>query len=111
MTLVPNTKPIDCEVRTLLTQQQYESLKDFFASQAEAKGEDAFIHIEDNGPGVSAEVGQRLFEPFATTKAHGTGLGLAITRKHIEAHGGRLRVRSAPDKRTTFEILLPPTTA
>jgi adenylate cyclase class IV len=40
MTLVPNTKPIDCEVRTLLTQQQYESLKDFFASQAEAKGED-----------------------------------------------------------------------
>ncbi len=65
------------------------------------------ITITDNGPGIAREVRRKIFDPFFTTKAHGTGLGLPITRKHIEAHGGRLRVRSAPDRRTTFEILLP----
>jgi PAS domain S-box-containing protein len=66
------------------------------------------ITVTDNGPGVSREIRRKIFDPFFTTKAHGTGLGLPITRKHIEAHGGRLRVRSAPERRTTFEILLPP---
>jgi len=68
------------------------------------------ITVTDNGPGISREVRRKIFDPFFTTKAHGTGLGLPITKKHIEAHGGRLRVRSAPDRRTTFEILLPPAT-
>lgn len=65
------------------------------------------ITVTDNGPGIPREIRRKIFDPFFTTKAHGTGLGLPITRKHIEAHGGRLRVRSAPEKRTTFEILLP----
>ncbi len=68
------------------------------------------VTITDNGPGIPRDVRRRIFDPFFTTKAHGTGLGLPITKKHLEAHGGRLRVRSAPDKRTTFEILLPPPT-
>jgi len=66
------------------------------------------ITVTDNGPGITADLRRKIFDPFFTTKSHGTGLGLPITRKHIEAHGGRLRVRSAPGKRTTFEILLPP---
>jgi PAS domain S-box-containing protein len=65
------------------------------------------ITVTDNGPGIPRDVRRKIFDPFFTTKAHGTGLGLPITRKHLEAHGGRLRVTSAPDKRTTFEILLP----
>jgi len=65
------------------------------------------ITITDDGPGVPRELRRRIFDPFFTTKAHGTGLGLPVTKKHVEAHGGRLRVRSAADKRTTFEILLP----
>ncbi|MSR45770.1 MAG: PAS domain S-box protein [Planctomycetes bacterium] len=69
------------------------------------------ITVTDNGPGITADIRRKIFDPFFTTKAHGTGLGLPITKKHIEAHGGRLRVRSAPDRRTTFEILLPPTVA
>jgi len=69
------------------------------------------ITITDDGPGIPRDVRRKIFDPFFTTKAHGTGLGLPITRKHIEAHGGRLRVRSAPERRTTFEILLPPTLA
>ncbi len=66
------------------------------------------ITVTDNGPGIARDVRRKIFDPFFTTKSHGTGLGLPITKKHIEAHGGRLRVRSAPDRRTTFEILLPP---
>jgi PAS domain S-box-containing protein len=48
------------------------------------------IVIRDNGPGLSAEVRQRLFEPFFTTKTKGTGLGMAIARRIIEAHGGQI---------------------
>jgi two-component system sensor histidine kinase AtoS len=69
------------------------------------------ITVTDNGPGIPREVRRKIFDPFFTTKAHGTGLGLPITRKHVEAHGGRLRVYSAPGKRTTFEIVLPPSPA
>jgi PAS domain S-box-containing protein len=65
------------------------------------------ITISDDGPGIPADILTTIFDPFFTTKVRGTGLGLPITRKHIEAHGGRLRVRSAPGKVTTFEILLP----
>jgi PAS domain S-box-containing protein len=65
------------------------------------------ITVTDNGPGIPRDVRRKIFDPFFTTKVHGTGLGLPITKKHIEAHGGRLRVRSAPERRTTFEILLP----
>lgn len=65
------------------------------------------ITLSDNGPGIPEDVLPSIFDPFFTTKVRGTGLGLPITRKHIEAHGGRLRVKSAPEKITTFEILLP----
>jgi signal transduction histidine kinase len=50
------------------------------------------LRICDSGPGVSAEVRDRLFEPFVTTKTRGTGLGLAISRKYTEAMGGSLEL-------------------
>jgi len=46
--------------------------------------------VEDNGSGVSGEMLDKLFSPFATSKAQGMGLGLSISRALVEAHGGEL---------------------
>jgi signal transduction histidine kinase len=62
--------------------------------------------IEDNGPGIPADMLERIFDPFFTTKHTGTGLGLAIVHRIIEAHGGRITAsnRPAPDHGAIFRI-------
>jgi two-component system, NtrC family, nitrogen regulation sensor histidine kinase GlnL len=64
------------------------------------------IEIQNAGPELSAEVRDRLFTPFFTTKSTGTGLGLAISLRLLREHGGTLEVASEPG-RTTFTIILP----
>jgi two-component system sensor histidine kinase DctS len=46
--------------------------------------------VADTGPGLSAEVEQRLFTPFFSTRVDGLGLGLTMCRTVVEQHGGRL---------------------
>jgi signal transduction histidine kinase len=65
------------------------------------------IAVSDNGPGIAAEVGKRLFEQFFTTKPQGTGLGLSISRQILEEHGGTLRWSSIPGEGATFTMTLP----
>jgi two-component system sensor histidine kinase HydH len=67
------------------------------------------IEISDTGKGISAEYLHQIFDPYFTTKTTGTGLGLAIVHKIIEAHHGRVRVKSTPGRGTTFTISLPKT--
>ena len=50
------------------------------------------VEVTDNGPGVPADVMDRIFSPFFTTKPQGSGLGLAIVRKIVDAHDGRIDV-------------------
>jgi signal transduction histidine kinase len=61
--------------------------------RASASDDQVDIDVIDNGPGVSAEILPRLFEPFATTKpaGQGTGLGLSIARASLRQMGGSLR--------------------
>jgi PAS domain S-box-containing protein len=67
----------------------------------------AEIEVDDNGPGIPAEILPRIFEPFFTTKQDGTGLGLAVVRQIVEEHGGSITCHSVPGKGTTFRIVLP----
>lgn len=64
------------------------------------------VQIVDNGPGVHADVADRLFELFASTKPGGMGLGLTVAADIIARHEGRIEVDSAPG-RTAFKVLLP----
>lgn len=73
----------------------------------ETSVEDVQISIEDNGHGIPAEVAERIFKPYFTTKTSGTGLGLAMTRKIIELWKGNIWFESEEDKGTTFFIRLP----
>ncbi len=71
------------------------------------------IYLCDNGPGIPAELSEKIFRPFFTTRSKGTGLGLSITQKIIEAHGGSINLASPGEKpettdcKTVFEIKLP----
>jgi PAS domain S-box-containing protein len=65
------------------------------------------ITVEDSGAGIDPQNIDRIFNPFFTTKSHGTGMGLPICRSIIEAHNGRLSVRSATDQGSVFQIELP----
>ena len=69
---------------------------------------EAQIAVADNGPGVSPDRHEELFEAFHSTKGQrGTGLGLAVTRKIVQEHGGRIEVQSEPKQGATFIITLP----
>ncbi len=68
---------------------------------------DLVLTFADDGPGVSEEIRERLFESFTTHgKKGGTGLGLAIVQSIVEDHGGSVTVDSEPG-RTAFQIVLP----
>jgi CheY-like chemotaxis protein len=67
--------------------------------------------VEDNGVGMSPEQSERIFERFyrgpSGASTPGTGLGLSIVKSLVELHDGRIEVESAPDRGTTFTVLLP----
>ncbi|MDZ7781115.1 MAG: HAMP domain-containing sensor histidine kinase [Gemmatimonadota bacterium] len=76
-------------------------------------GDDAWVHVEDEGVGIPEDLQSQLFQPFGgasrpgTAGEEGTGLGLAIVRRIVEAHGGVVRVKSRVGEGTTFSFSLP----
>lgn len=65
------------------------------------------ISIFDNGIGISAELLDKIFEPYFTTRVNGTGLGLAMVYKVVKEHGGDIRVQSGEGRGTTFILNFP----
>jgi signal transduction histidine kinase len=63
--------------------------------------------VSDDGPGIPAEIADRIFNPFFTSKPQGSGLGLAIVRKIVDAHDGRIDVATSAGGGTTFTVSLP----
>jgi len=67
----------------------------------------AAIAVSDTGPGIGADLIERVFQPHFTTRPDGTGLGLTIARELAEQHGGRLTAHSEPGIATTLELHMP----
>jgi PAS domain S-box-containing protein len=67
----------------------------------------AWVEVEDSGPGVDAALGETIFESFMTDKRDGLGMGLAISRSIVEAHGGALGYVNNPEGGATFRCSLP----
>jgi two-component system sensor histidine kinase PilS (NtrC family) len=77
------------------------------AIESYLEGDSVGIRISDSGCGIDENILSRIFEPFFTTKDLGTGLGLAIVQKVIESYNGKIEVKTAEGKGTTFFMTLP----
>jgi two-component system, NtrC family, sensor kinase len=73
-------------------------------------GQSVEIRIRDNGVGITAEVKEKIFNPFFTTKPAGEGTGLGLSMSHdiiVKQHGGAIDVVTEPGQFTEFTIILP----
>jgi signal transduction histidine kinase len=111
----PAVPPMEID-RTLLRQAVVNLVKNAFEAVSQggtvtlttSRVDDTVeISVADSGPGITPEVGRRIFEQFFTTKPQGTGLGLAISRQILEEHGGKIRWHSVPGSGATFTMTLP----
>lgn len=74
---------------------------------AYCKDEHAYISVRDNGQGISAELADKIFEPFYTSRSQGTGLGLAVVKSVANAHQGEVRLLSQPGEGAHFCLKIP----
>jgi signal transduction histidine kinase len=65
------------------------------------------ISVRDDGPGISPDKMERIFEAYYTTKERGSGLGLAIVKHNLELYGGTVRVESGLGKGAKFTLIFP----
>jgi two-component system, OmpR family, sensor histidine kinase SenX3 len=81
--------------------------------KALSNGRDVFVTVSDRGIGIAASEHARIFEPFYRThdviaaQIQGAGLGLSLVKRIIEAHSGRITVRSVPGQGSEFTVQLP----
>ena len=73
------------------------------------KDDNVLIEIEDDGPGISKEVLDKIFDPFFSTKEQGkgTGLGLSVSYGIIHEHNGEIKVQSTPGHGARFTVIIP----
>ena len=70
-------------------------------------GGELCVHVQDDGPGVPAQLEEQLFEPFVTSKRQGTGIGLALARRLVVEHGGKLEHHRPAEGGACFTLRLP----
>lgn len=75
--------------------------------RARPHGERLHLQVQDDGPGIPADLRERVAEPFVTTKVKGTGLGLSVVKRVVETHGGTLAFGDAPGGGALVTIELP----
>jgi CheY-like chemotaxis protein/two-component sensor histidine kinase len=70
-------------------------------------GDRVRLEVADDGPGISSENLENIFDPFWSSKPGGTGLGLAVAHSIVTRHGGEISARSEPGHGATFRVELP----
>lgn len=75
--------------------------------EQQTDGERAVLEVRDTGPGLPVELGDRVFDPFVTTKREGSGLGLPISFQIVRRHGGDLSLSGRPEGGTVARVNLP----
>src|SRR5204863_4818330 len=84
--------------------------------RARRVGREVHITVADRGLGIAAAEQSRIFEPFyrapqvIAARIQGAGLGLSLVQRIVQAHGGRITVRSEPGAGTEFTVVLPAAT-
>lgn len=84
-------------------------VRDIVAGEVPTGEELVHFTVEDDGPGMSPEVVDRVFEPFYSTKDVGRGLGLSVVSGIVRSHGGCLELRTAEGEGARFRMTLPAT--
>jgi PAS domain S-box-containing protein len=78
---------------------------------ARTSGDDDELSVADEGKGITADLRDRLFEPFAQVDdadaSQGIGMGLAVIKRYVDLHGGRITVQSEPGAGSRFTVHLP----
>ena len=77
------------------------------ALSAMSSNGDLLISVQDSGSGVPADLRERIWEPFFTTRQRGTGLGLAIVRKRVQEVGGSASLESSNGRGALFQVRIP----
>ncbi len=94
-------------IRNAIEAMETSERRDLLIKTSAAADGMAAVQVDDTGSGLSEDIVQKLFQPFATTKPHGMGVGLSISRTIVEAHGGRIEARPRADRGTSFHFTLP----
>lgn len=68
-------------------------------------GENIFINVTDNGPGIQEHYMEKIFEPFFTTKGNGTGLGLPVCKNILDNHGAKFNIENHNHKGCKVSII------
>lgn len=88
-------------------QDNTDAARQIAVSAAAQGGSQVVISISDQGAGISPDIVQSLFDPFATSKPSGMGLGLTISKSIVQAHGGELWHEPLAPRGTCFRFTLP----
>jgi two-component system sensor kinase FixL len=85
--------------------RDHDGRRELVVSTGPGEGEElALVSVADTGPGLEPSAGDRLFQPFVTTKSDGMGVGLSISRTIVEAHGGRIWTEPNPGGGAIFRF-------